>query len=37
MRNKMTKIMNKVVCMSALLFVFHQSKMPENVKKLRRF
>ena len=48
MRNKMTKIMIKVVCMGALffafvsantscVFVFHQSKMPENVKKLRRF
>lgn len=48
MRNKITNMLNKAVCLSALLFafmgantscvfVFHQPKMPEKVKKLRRF
>ncbi|MGP1433627.1 MAG: cyclic lactone autoinducer peptide [Peptoanaerobacter stomatis] len=48
MRNKMIKIINKTVCMGALffafvsantscVFVFHQPKMPEKIKKLRRF
>lgn len=48
MRNKVTNMLNKAVCMGALFFafmgantscayMFNQPKMPQNVKRLRRF